>query len=64
MLARTSRNLLEFLLTQFSVAVVRSEKLVTEAQGEFANPEEEERPPLEAATKQRLVKTEKALCVL
>jgi hypothetical protein len=26
------------------------------------NPEEGERPPLEAATKQRLVKTEKTLC--
>jgi hypothetical protein len=28
------------------------------------NPEEGERPPLEAATKQRLVKTEKTVCVL
>jgi hypothetical protein len=33
-------------------------------QGQFRNPEEGERPPLEAATKQRLVKTEKTLCVL
>jgi hypothetical protein len=33
-------------------------------QRQFGNPEEEERPPLEAATKQRLGKTEKTLCVL
>jgi hypothetical protein len=32
-------------------------KLVTEARGPFRNPEEGERPPLETATKQRLVKT-------
>jgi hypothetical protein len=31
---------------------------------QFGNPEEGERPPLEVATKQRLVKTEKTLCVL
>jgi hypothetical protein len=31
---------------------------------EFGNPEERERPSLEAATKQRLVKTVKILCVL
>jgi hypothetical protein len=30
----------------------------------LAEAEEEERPPLEAATKQRQVKTEKSLCVL
>jgi hypothetical protein len=30
---------------------------VAEAGGQFGNPEEGERPPLEAATKQRLVKT-------
>jgi hypothetical protein len=29
------------------------EKLVAEAQGQFGNPEEGERPQLEAATKQR-----------
>jgi hypothetical protein len=29
----------------------------------FGNPEEGERPPLEVTTKQRLVKTEKTLCV-
>jgi hypothetical protein len=43
---------------------VISEKPVTEARGEFGNPEEGERPPLEAATKQRLEKNEKTLCVL
>jgi hypothetical protein len=32
--------------------------------GQFGNPEEEEHPPLEAATKQRLVKTEKTIYVL
>jgi hypothetical protein len=32
------------------------EKLVDEARGQFGNPEEGERPPLEAATEQRLVK--------
>jgi hypothetical protein len=45
---------------KFRVAVVRSEKLVAEA-GESS---EGEPPPLEADTKQRLVKTEKALCVM
>jgi hypothetical protein len=32
--------------------------------GQFGNPEEGERPPLEAATKQRPAKTEEILCVL
>jgi hypothetical protein len=32
--------------------------------GEFGNPEEGERPPIETATKQRVVKTEETLCVL
>jgi hypothetical protein len=32
--------------------------------GQYGNPEEEERPLLEAATKQRLVKSEKTFCVL
>jgi hypothetical protein len=32
--------------------------------GQFGNPEKGERPPLEAATKQRLVKTGKTLCAL
>jgi hypothetical protein len=35
------------------------EKLVAWIRGQFGNLEEGERPPLEAATKQRLVKTEK-----
>jgi hypothetical protein len=38
-------------------------KLVTEAV-QFENPEEKERKPLEDATKQRLIKTEKILCSL
>jgi hypothetical protein len=42
---------------------VRSEKLVAEA-GEVREPEEGERPPLEAAIKQRLMKTEKIFRVL
>jgi hypothetical protein len=33
-------------------------KLVAEAQGQFGNPEERERSPLEAVTIQRLVKTQ------
>jgi hypothetical protein len=33
------------------------EKLVAEARGQFGNPEEGERPSLEAATKQRPIKT-------
>jgi hypothetical protein len=33
-------------------------------QGQFGSPEEGKRPPLEAATKQQLVKAEKILCVL
>jgi hypothetical protein len=44
---------------------VRSEKLVAEARGQFGNPGEAERPPLKAATKQQLVKTEKTpICAL
>jgi hypothetical protein len=43
------------------VAVVRGEKLVAEAGGQFWNPEEGESPPLKAVTKQRLVKTEKTM---
>lgn len=42
---------------------MRSQKLVAEAQGQFRNSEERERPTLELATKQRLVMTEKTLCV-
>jgi hypothetical protein len=38
-------------------AIVINEKLVAKT------PEEGNRPPLEAATKKRLVKTEKTLCV-
>jgi hypothetical protein len=33
-------------------------KTVDEARGHFGNPEEGKRPPLEAGTKQRLVKTQ------
>jgi hypothetical protein len=32
--------------------------LVAEARGQFGNPEKGERPPLEAVTRQRLVKTQ------
>jgi hypothetical protein len=32
--------------------------VVAEARGQFGNPEEGERPPLEAVTSQRLVKTQ------
>jgi hypothetical protein len=32
--------------------------------GQFGKPEEAERPPVEAATKWRLVKIQKTLCVL
>jgi hypothetical protein len=42
----------------------RSEKVVAEVWGTVREPKEERRPPLEAATKQQLVKTEKTLCVL
>jgi hypothetical protein len=38
---------------QLRVAVMKGEKLVAEARGPLGNPEEKERPPLEAATKQR-----------
>jgi hypothetical protein len=34
------------------------EKLVAEARGQFGNPEEGERPPLKAVTRQRLLKTQ------
>jgi hypothetical protein len=50
--------------SQWRVAVVGSEKMVAEAGVQFGNPEEGERPPLEADTKQRLVKTEKTLCAV
>jgi hypothetical protein len=43
---------------------MRSEKPAAEAKGQFGNPEEGECPPLEVATKQRLVKSEMTLCVL
>jgi hypothetical protein len=42
---------------------VRSGKLIAEA-GQFGSPEEGDHPPLEAAAKQRLVKTNKTLYVL
>jgi hypothetical protein len=43
---------------------VRTEKLVTETGGQLANPEKQEYPPFVAATKQRLVKTVMALCMM
>jgi hypothetical protein len=38
------------------------EKLITEARGQFGNPEVGERPPLETITRQRLVQTQQAEC--
>jgi hypothetical protein len=38
---------------------VRSKKLVAEPGDSSGNPEDGERPPIEAVTKERLVKTEK-----
>jgi hypothetical protein len=43
---------------------VRSEKLVAEVGDSSGTQWKGKRPPLEAATKQRLVKTEKTLCAL
>jgi hypothetical protein len=45
-------------------SVVRTGKLVAEAWGQFANPEEGEHQSLEAAAKQRIMKTEKTLCAV
>jgi hypothetical protein len=41
-----------------SVVVRCCEKLVAEARGQFGSTEEGERPPLEAVTRERLVKTQ------
>jgi hypothetical protein len=49
---------------QLKDAAVRSEKLVAEDGYSFGNPEEGERPLLEAATKQQLVKTVSVLIVM
>jgi hypothetical protein len=46
------------------VVSCRYQKMVAEARGLFGNPVKKERPPLKAATKQRLLKTKKALRVL
>jgi hypothetical protein len=43
-------------LSQLRVAGVKTQKRVSEP-GKFENPEEGERPPLQTATKQRLLKT-------
>jgi hypothetical protein len=48
----------------WTVTLSQSRAAVAEAQWEFRNPEESKLPPLEAASEQRLGKTEKALCVL
>jgi hypothetical protein len=62
---RQSSVTLSYWLSWLDVAVVGSEKLVDKAGEQFGNPEEGERPPLQATTKQRrLVKTEKALSML
>jgi hypothetical protein len=51
-------------LSQLRVTVVRSEKLVAEARDSSGNLEQGKYPPLEATTKQWLLKTKKASCVL
>jgi hypothetical protein len=51
-------------LSRLRVVVVKSEKLVADAAGEFGNAEKGGSPPVEAATKQRLVEFQKTLCVL
>jgi hypothetical protein len=43
---------------------MRRQKLVARERGVLGNTEEEELAPLKAATKQRLVKFENALCLL
>jgi hypothetical protein len=58
------RQFISRLLSHLRVAVVRSEKLVAEDWDSSGTQEEGKRPPLETATKERLVKTEKNLCVL
>jgi hypothetical protein len=45
-------------------AMMKETFSVTEAEGQFGNPEKGKRPPLEAATKQQLVKNEKTLRML
>jgi hypothetical protein len=50
-----------------SVKGLLREKLVTGARGQFGNPQEGERPPLEAVTRKRHVgrqQTERTYCVL
>jgi hypothetical protein len=58
---RSSRG---YITKTWRFKIVKIETLVSWDQGEFGNPEVRKRLPLEAATKQRLVKTEKPLCVL
>jgi hypothetical protein len=52
------------LMSQLSVALVRSDKLVAEAGDSSETQRKGKRPMLEAAAKKRPVKTEKTLCVL
>lgn len=51
-------------LSELRAAAMTSEKLVAEAEDSSGTQRKGERPPLQAATKQQLVKTEKTLCVL
>jgi hypothetical protein len=53
-----------YLSCHLRVAVARSQKLLAEAGENSVTQSKGERPPLEAATKQRLVKSEKSLWVL
>jgi hypothetical protein len=51
-------------MNQWRVTVVSSEQLVAEAGDNSGTRRKEEHPPLEAATKQGVMKTKKTLCVL
>jgi hypothetical protein len=54
--------IVELLLTQLRVTVVTCEKMTNYTKS--SRPRGSERPLLEVTTKQRLVKTEKTLCLL
>jgi hypothetical protein len=63
---RQSQSNFDFDFLVESVESSSSEKWETGSwgQGELENLHERERPPLEAATKQRLVRTEKTVCAI
>jgi hypothetical protein len=54
----------DFVVESFDSCSYEKWKAGSWGRGKFGNPEEGERPPLEAAAKQHLVKTEKTLCML